>query len=51
MFNKIVINIIFSKALTEMPLYAKFMKEILSRKRKIAEEGIVSLTKTCSAVI
>ena len=27
------------------------MKEILNRKRKIAEEGIVSLTATCSAVI
>ena len=34
-----------------MPLYAKFMKEILSRKRKIAEEGIVNLTATCTAVI
>ena len=34
-----------------MPLYAKFMKEILSRKRKFVEEGIVSLTATCSAVI
>ena len=34
-----------------MPLYAKFMNEILSRKRNIAEEGIVSLTATCSAVI
>ena len=34
-----------------MPLYAKFMKEILSRKRKIVEEGIVSLTATCSVVI
>ena len=31
--------------------YAKFMKDILSRKRKITEEGIVSLTSTCSAVI
>ena len=34
-----------------MPHYAKFMKDILSRKRKIAEEGVVSLTATCSAVI
>ena len=32
-----------------MPLYAKFLKEILSKKRKIAEEGIVNLTATCSA--
>ena len=34
-----------------MANYAKFLKEILSKKRKIAEEGIVNLTATCSAVI
>ena len=34
-----------------MPLYAKFLKEILSKKRKIAEEGVVNLTATCSVVI
>ena len=51
MFKKIEINIPFSEALTQIPLYAKFMKEILSRKRKIVEEGIVSLTATYSAVI
>ena len=34
-----------------MPNYAKFMKEILNKKRKIVEEGIVNLTATCSAVI
>ena len=51
MFKKIEINILFSKALTQIPLYAKFMKEILSTKRKIIEEGIMSLTATCSAII
>ena len=34
-----------------MPLYAKFLKDILSKKRKIAKDGIVNLTATCSAVI
>ena len=34
-----------------MPNHAKFLKEILSKKRKIVEEGIVNLTATCSAVI
>ena len=34
-----------------MPLYAKFLKEVLSKKRKIAEEDIVNLTATCSAII
>ena len=51
MFKKIEINIPFLKALTQMPHYAKFIKKILSRKRRIAEEGIVSMTATCSAVI
>ena len=51
MFKKIEINIPFSKALTQMPQYAKFMKDILSKKRKITEEGIVIPTATCSAMI
>ena len=34
-----------------MPNYAKFMKEILCKKKKIAGEGIVNLIATCSAVI
>ena len=51
MFKKIEIDIHFSKALTQMPHYAKFMKDILRKKRKIAKEWIVSLTTTCSAVI
>ena len=51
MFKKIEINIPFSKALTQMPQYAKFMKDILSKKRKITEEGIVSLTATYNAMI
>ena len=34
-----------------MPNYAKFLKDILSIKKKIAEEGVVSLTVKCSAVI
>ena len=51
MFKKIEINIPFAKAISQMPLYKKFMKEILSRKLKIAEEGIVNLNATCSAII
>ena len=41
----------FIEVVTQMPLYAKFLKDILSKKMKIAEEGIVNLTATCSAVI
>ena len=50
-FKKIEINIPFAQVISQMPLYAKFLKEILSKKRKIAEEGIVNLTATCSAII
>ena len=50
-FKKIEINIPFVGAINQMPNYAKFLKEILSKKKKIAEEGIVNLTATCSAVI
>ena len=51
MFKKIEINIPFDEALAQMPHYAKFMKDILSKKRRFAEEGVGSLTATCSAVI
>ena len=50
-FKKIEINIPFAEVISQMPLYAKFLKEMLSKKRKIAEEGIVNLTATCSAII
>ena len=51
LFKKIEIDIPFAEVINQMPIYAKFLKEILSKKRKIAEEGIVNLTATCSAVI
>ena len=50
MFKKIEIDIPFLEALTQMPHYTKFMKDILSRKKKIVEEGMVSLIETCNAV-
>ena len=50
-FKKIEINIPFAEVISQMPLYAKFLKEILNKIRKIAEEGIVNLTATCSAII
>ena len=50
-FQKLEISMPFTEVVAQMPLYAKFLKEILSKKRKIAEEGVVNLTATCSAVI
>ena len=50
-FQKLEISMPFTEVVTQMPLYAKFLKEILSKKRRIAEEGVVNLTATCSTVI
>ena len=50
-FQKLEISMPFTEVVTQMPLYAKFLKEILSKKRRIAKEGVVNLTATCSAVI
>ena len=51
MFKEIEINIPFVKALTQIPHFANFMKDILSMKRKFDEEGVVSLLATYSTVI
>ena len=41
----------FTEVVTHIQLYAKFLKDILSKKRNIAEEGIMNLAATCSVVI
>ncbi|KAG9458327.1 hypothetical protein H6P81_002835 [Aristolochia fimbriata] len=50
-FKKLEINIPFVEALMQMPQYAKFLKEVLSGKRKIEEQGTVMLTENCSAIL
>jgi len=37
--------------LSQMPSYAKFLKEILSNKRKLEEHETVALTEECSVMI
>ena len=51
MFKKLEINIPFVDALAQMPHYAKFLKDILSKKRKFDEDGVVNVSATCSALI
>ncbi|XP_052206778.1 uncharacterized protein LOC127811105 [Diospyros lotus] len=50
-FKKLHINIPFAEALSQMPSYAKFMKEIISNKRKLEEHETVMLTEECSAIL
>ena len=50
-FKKLQINIPFADALEQMPTYVKFMKEILSKKRRLEEYETIALTEKCSAII
>ena len=50
-FKKLQINIPFVDALEQMPSYVKFMKEILSKKRKLSDFETVNLTEECSAIL
>ena len=50
-FKKLVVNIPFSDALAHMRNYVKFIKEIMSNKRKLEDYGTISLSENCSAII
>ena len=50
-FKKPHINIPFANALEQMPLYVKFMKEILASKRKLSKYETVVLSKECSVIL
>ncbi|KAG9458936.1 hypothetical protein H6P81_003444 [Aristolochia fimbriata] len=50
-FQKLQINIPLLEALRQIPLYGKFLKEVLSGKRKIEEKGTVVLNENCSAIL
>jgi hypothetical protein len=51
LLKKLHVNIPFTEAITQMPSYAKFLKEILTNKRKIDTDDTVALTEECSAII
>ncbi|XP_070006034.1 uncharacterized protein LOC107818457 [Nicotiana tabacum] len=49
--KQLYVNIPFMEVLTQMPAYAKFLKEILSSKRKLEEMKVVKLNAHCSAIL
>ena len=50
-FKQLQINIPFSEALEQMSKYAKFMKDILTKRRKYSEPETIILAPNCSAII
>jgi len=51
MLKKICINIPFAEALSQIPLYVKFLKEIFSKKKTIEHNETIALTRESSAII
>ena len=49
--KSVQITIPILDAVLHVPLYAKFFKELLTKKRNLEEPEIVALTKDCSAII
>ncbi|XP_075515417.1 uncharacterized protein LOC142550062 [Primulina tabacum] len=50
-FKKIHIDIPFADALEQMQNYSKFIKDVMSMKRKLQEFETVKLTEECSAIL
>ncbi|XP_042016340.1 uncharacterized protein LOC121764371 [Salvia splendens] len=50
-FRKVHINIPLVEALQQMPTYAKFLKDVLSKKKKWTDYETVNISENCSAII
>ncbi|KAJ9535162.1 hypothetical protein OSB04_un001759 [Centaurea solstitialis] len=50
-FKELHINIPLIDAIEQMPNYAKFLKDILSKKKKLNEYETVALTEGCNALV
>ncbi|XP_070046753.1 uncharacterized protein [Nicotiana tomentosiformis] len=51
MLRQVNVNLPFTEVLSQMSPYAKFLKKILTKKRKIEETSVVKLTEHCSAIL
>nr|XP_025678616.1 uncharacterized protein LOC112778522 [Arachis hypogaea] len=50
-FKRLEINIPLAEALEQMPLYAKFLKDLINKKRSWHEKETILLTEECRALI
>ncbi|KAK2431143.1 hypothetical protein QL285_029409 [Trifolium repens] len=51
MYHSLQVDIPFADVLEQMPLFAKFMKEVLTKKRKLKEDEPGLMNEECSATI
>ena len=50
-FKKLHIKIPFVEALKQMPGCVKFMKDVLSKKKKLGDYETIALSEKCSAIL
>jgi len=50
-FKKLEITIPFGEALRQMPLYSKFLKDMLTKKSKYIHSDTIVVEENCSTVI
>ncbi|KAL1534726.1 hypothetical protein AAHA92_30872 [Salvia divinorum] len=50
-FKKVHLNIPLIEALQQMPGYLKFLKEVVSKKKRLVDYEAINLTENCSAII
>ncbi|XP_070049446.1 uncharacterized protein [Nicotiana tomentosiformis] len=51
MVKQVNVNLPFTEMLSQMPAYAKFLKEILTKKRKIEDTTIFKLIEHCNTIL
>ncbi|XP_070034662.1 uncharacterized protein [Nicotiana tomentosiformis] len=51
MLKQVNVNFPFTELLSQMPAYAKFLKEILIKKITIEDTSVIKLTKHCNAIL
>ena len=51
LFSQLQVNIPFGKALNQMPVYAKFMKELLTGRKRPRDDENIALSENCSAIL
>ncbi|XP_074298810.1 uncharacterized protein LOC141629754 [Silene latifolia] len=51
MLKKLKVSLPFTEVVTQMPLYTKLLKDVLTKKRSIGGDGLVALMRQCSMVL
>ncbi|XP_074293240.1 uncharacterized protein LOC141620208 [Silene latifolia] len=51
MLKKLEVSLPFTEVMTQMPLYTKFLKDVLTKKRSMGGDGLVALRGRCNAVL